>query len=532
MLLAVGIPIFLLELAIGQKFQTSGAVAFRSIHPTLAGVGIAASTITFIVALYYNIIVAWSLWFLFHSFTTGPLPWDESAGGALRFWEVSTLQCRPSDAPELLLNGTAEQAAGCTWTPETPWPQEPGIFATGGLVWPLVGCLALAWVLVWLCVYKGIASAGKVAWVTALLPYAVLLVFLIRGFTLEGAHEGLRFFLVPNFSRLADPLVWVQAASQIFYSTGIGWGTLIAFSSYNEPNHNFVRDAWLVPLINCGTSFLAGLVVFSTLGFMAHSSGVAVEDLQLQGSGLAFVVYPAAISQMPASPFFAVLFFVMLLCLGIDSQFSMVETVLSALGDSEVLPQLTRAQRAAAVCTLMFLLGLVFVTRGGLHWVNLVDSYSANLTLFMIGAIECVAVAWHYGTHRLAGDVLQMTGWRLPKAVLWNYKYAIPVLLAILVVQSMVSSIISANPFPPAAVGLGWVIALVSAVPIVVVAAWVYVRSRKVASPATTGGLPQELPPSKRGAVPELTSVASDVLGEGVESGVEMVMPKNNFSVT
>ena len=71
--------------------------------------------------------------------------------------------------------------------------------------------------------------------------YFVLFILLVRGLTLPGAASGLRYYLVPNFSKLTDGKVWVAAASQIFYSTGIGWGTLIAFASYNDPSHNFVR---------------------------------------------------------------------------------------------------------------------------------------------------------------------------------------------------------------------------------------------------------------------------------------------------
>lgn len=126
----------------------------------------------------------------------------------------------------------------------------------------------------------------------------MLFILLVRGLTLEGAlrlpstspgaprtspflratgaSTGLRYYLTPDFSKLTDGKVWIAAASQIFYSTGIGWGTLIAFASYNAPSHNFVRDAWLVPLINCGTSFLAGLVVFSVLGYLANLRGVEV----------------------------------------------------------------------------------------------------------------------------------------------------------------------------------------------------------------------------------------------------------------
>ena len=52
---------------------------------------------------------------------------------------------------------------------------------------------------------------------------------------------------MPQWSKLQDSTVWIAAASQIFYSCGVGWGTLVAFASYNDQSHNFVRDAWLVP---------------------------------------------------------------------------------------------------------------------------------------------------------------------------------------------------------------------------------------------------------------------------------------------
>lgn len=78
---------------------------------------------------------------------------------------------------------------------------------------------------------------------TAIFPYVVLLVLLGRGVTLPGARLGLQYYLTPSWSKLASPTVWIAAASQIFYSCGVGWGTLVAFASYNDQSHNFVRDA-------------------------------------------------------------------------------------------------------------------------------------------------------------------------------------------------------------------------------------------------------------------------------------------------
>jgi len=300
----------------------------------------------------------------------------------------------------------------------------------------------------------------------------VLAIMLVRGLTLEGASIGLKWYLTPRFDKLGDPGVWVAAASQIFYSLGIGWGTLPAFASYNEHHHNFTRDAWLVPLINCSTSFLAGLVVFSILGSMSASSGIAIDDMSIEGSGLAFVVYPAAIAKLPASPFFALLFFLMLLCLGLDSQFSMVETVLTHIVDAGIGRRFKRAHRSLALCASMFVLSLLFVTRGGLYWVQLVDGFAANLTLFMVGAVECVAVAWIYGADRFAMDALEMTGVRLPKPLLWNYKLIVPLLLVALTIQAFVSTALGEYHLPTYGIFIGWCLALVSALPIPGLALW------------------------------------------------------------
>lgn len=84
------------------------------------------------------------------------------------------------------------------------------------------------------------------------------------------------------------------------------------------------RDALLTSCINSATSFIAGFVIFSVLGYMAHKSGQNIEDVATEGPGLVFVVYPAAIATMPGSTFWALIFFMMLLTLGLDSSVSSI----------------------------------------------------------------------------------------------------------------------------------------------------------------------------------------------------------------
>ena len=159
----------------------------------------------------------------------------------------------------------------------------------------------------------------QVVWFTALFPYFVLIILLIRGLTLPGAGEGIKYYLTPNFSALGDANVWVDAATQVFFSLGPGFGVLLAFASYNRFHNNVYRDALLTSAVNSATSFLAGFVIFSVLGYMAHRNNVEVKDVAAEGPGLVFIVYPEAIATFPGAPFFSVMFFLMLLTLGLDS---------------------------------------------------------------------------------------------------------------------------------------------------------------------------------------------------------------------
>jgi solute carrier family 6 (neurotransmitter transporter, serotonin) member 4 len=219
----------------------------------------------------------------------------------------------------------------------------------------LAFCVFGVFVLVYFSLWKGVKSTGKAVWVTALAPYVVLIVLLFRGVTLPGAAEGIRYYLTPEWEKLKNTKVWIDAASQIFFSLGPGFGTLLALSSYNKFNNNCYRDALLTSSINCLTSFLAGFVIFSVLGYMAHVQKVGVDEVGLevkqlfvrsfrsnftnfslktsQGPGLVFIVYPEAISLMTGSTFWSIIFFLMLITLGLDSTFGGLEAMITALCD-------------------------------------------------------------------------------------------------------------------------------------------------------------------------------------------------------
>ncbi|XP_073933870.1 inactive sodium-dependent neutral amino acid transporter B(0)AT3 isoform X2 [Castor canadensis] len=250
-----GIPLFHLELAVGQRLRRGSIGVWKTISPYLGGVGLGCFTISFLVSLYYNTVLTWVLWFFLNSFQH-PLPWSTCPMNLNRTGFVQ--ECQGSSTVNYFwyrktLNITAD------------------ISDSGNIQWWLLLCLATCWAVVYLCVIRGIESTGKVIYFTALFPYLVLTIFLIRGLTLPGAADGLVYLFTPNMHILQDPRVWLDAATQIFFSLSLAFGGHIAFASYNPPRNNCEKDAVIISLVNSMTSLYASITIFSIMGFKANN---------------------------------------------------------------------------------------------------------------------------------------------------------------------------------------------------------------------------------------------------------------------
>jgi len=199
-----------------------------------------------------------------------------------------------------------------------------------------------------------------------------------------------------------------------------------------------------------------------------------IEEVAKSGPGLAFVVYPEAIAQMPYSPVWAVLFFFMLLTLGLDSQFAMMEAVMTGLLDEY--PKYLRKHKEiflAILSVIMFLIGLTHVTQGGAYVLNLLDYQSGGLSLLFLGFFEAVAVSWFYGTERFMNDIEVMVGKRPSMWWVFCWKYCAPTIILGIFFFSLAnwSGVAYGNyKYPPWAEFLGWCIALSSMLWIPVVA--------------------------------------------------------------
>ncbi|XP_059966837.1 sodium- and chloride-dependent transporter XTRP3 isoform X3 [Mesoplodon densirostris] len=420
MLTVEGVPLLYLELAVGQRMRQGSIGAWRTINPYLSGVGVASVVVSFFLSMYYNVINAWAFWYLFHSFQD-PLPWSmcplngnrtgydeecEKASSTQYFWYRKTLNISPS------------------------------IQESGAVQWELALCLILAWLLVYLCILRGTESTGKM-------------------------------------EQLANPKAWINAATQIFFSLGLGFGSLIAFASYNEPSNNCQKHAIIVSIINSSTSIFASVVAFSIYGFKAtfnyesclnkvillltnsfdlEDGFLTVSNLEevksylasaypskysevfpqikncsleseletaVQGTGLAFIVYTEAIKDMEASQLWAVLYFFMLLMLGVGSMLGNTAAILTPLTDSEVISSyLPKEAISGLVCLVSCAIGLVFTMEAGNYWFDIFNDYAATLPLLLIVLVEAAAVCYLYGLKRFESDLKAMTG----HALNWYWK--------------------------------------------------------------------------------------------------------------
>ncbi|KAL3861994.1 hypothetical protein ACJMK2_008000 [Sinanodonta woodiana] len=488
----IGKPMYFMELVLGQ-YSGKGPTTVWALNPSAKGVGISQALISIIVTIYYNVIIAYILYYFFASMQ-GTLPWMvckeewkqygcvEQTTKRLKYCDNSDVITRSVTDCRCTLNATFDSSLpfNCTNTTYTGEPtgvaelyfyKEVIHKATnmypedvGPPSWKLALCLLLSWIIVVVCLIKGIRSSGKVVYFTATFPYIILLILLIRGATLDGALDGVIFFVVPKWEKLLDLKIWVAAAGQMFFSLGISFGSIMMFGSFNKFKNNVYGDAMVIAVMDLATSIIAGFVIFMTLGGMAKTMGVGIEDVAKGGYGLAFVAYPEALSTMPIPQLWSVLFFFMLFTLGLDSEFAMLETALTCIQDE--FPHLRKHKGCLCVGAgiICYLIAIPCITPVGDYIVGLMDGFGADFSLLFVATCECIAVMWVYGVKRFISDTTYMLGRSPTPVVYWGFcwVFCAPILVGLLFIYRMATY----NPpkinknldYPGFAQVIGWLI--------------------------------------------------------------------------
>uniref|UniRef100_A0A8L0DLS0 Transporter n=1 Tax=Oncorhynchus mykiss TaxID=8022 RepID=A0A8L0DLS0_ONCMY len=420
-LVLCGVPLFLMETSLGQYTSLGGVSAWRSICPLFGGLGFASQVMILHGCVYYIVVLAWALFYLVHSFQS-ELPWAHCNNT----WNTDT--CVLFDCQNLTSGtGLPENATSPViefWEREV-LQLSSGPDELGPVSWRLALCLLLVWVVCYFCVWKGVKSTGK---------------------------------------------VWMDAGTQIFFSYGICLGSLTALGSYNKYNNDCYKDCFSLCLLNSCTSFLAGFAIFSVLGFMAQEQGVDIADVAQSGPGLAFIAYPRAVAMMPLPQLWAVCFFLMIIMLGLDTQFVSLEALMTSVTD--LYPMVIRRGYRREllllmVCVVCFLVGLVMVTPGGLYVFQIYDHYSCSgASLLLLSIFQSVAVGWVYGPDRFNDNIKHMIGYSPLPFFKLCWRYLTPAMCTATFVFSLVCwsplSLGKGIVAPGWATALGWLLTLSS----------------------------------------------------------------------
>jgi len=369
-LIVAGIPLLMLEFAIGKKMNQAAPGAFAAVNKHLEWFGWFAVGIGFVICTYYSAIMSYCVNYFVYSFG---LAWG--------------------DDPAAFFN---ERVLGQTNNPDQPWE-------LGSFRWPLFLGLLVAWALILVCVWKGTRTVGKVVWVTVLGPWALLILFVIRGVTLDGAVGGLSYYVTPDWETLwnFNPApgevgahrLWLAAISQVFFSLTVGFGVMIAYGSFMDDKTCIVKNSWIIGLADALTAIVGGFAVFGALGHKAAADGVPIEQVVESGPGLTFVTYPEIINGLPFPNLFGILFFVMLSLLAIDSAFSLVEALSAAVRDKF---GFTHRKANLVVSIAGLACGMPYMFGSGMHWLDIVDHFMNFFGLSLVVLGTCLVIGWYY----------------------------------------------------------------------------------------------------------------------------------------
>ena len=371
-LLAAGLPILFLDYALGHRFRGSPPAVFRRLSTGLEWLGWLQVFICFVIMTYYAVVVAWSLRYMFFSVN---IAWgDDAAGFFQHYIGMDRLGSEVAYSPSVVM----------------------------GVALPLLFVWGFGLVVTALGVSGGVEKANKIFLPLLVIMFAGLVV---RALLLPGAGEGLNALFTPKWSALLDYQVWMAAFGQIFFSLSVGFGIMLTYASYLQRRRsNLVGTGLVAGFANSSFELFAGIGVFATLGFMAHTQHVGISEMKITGPSLSFITFPTVISQMPGGALFG------------PKKASLVVGIPAAV--------------------LSFVL---FATSSGLPDLDVVDAFINNIGVVASAIIMCVVVAWLLRRTKLLQDHLNAVSESRMIGLWWRVLVGavVPVLLGYMFIQTL-----------------------------------------------------------------------------------------------
>ena len=417
-----GIPIMVLEFSMGHKTHKSAPGAFKFLNHSWEWLGWLQVFTCFGIVIYYSVIIGWSL--AYGLFALKGLAWG-------------------TDTSTFFFSEYLKISDG---------------FKLGGFNPQVAIPLIIVWIIILISVIGGVKDGiEKANKIFMPLLFILILVILIRGVTLDGALAGLDYMFKPDFKKILNPNVWIAAYGQVFYSMSIAFGIMVTYSSYLSDDSDISNNAFMTGFADTSFSLLAGITVFSIIGYMAGSQGKEVSEVAGSGGiGLAFIVFPEAVNSLPGlNGIFGAVFFLVLAFAGLTSAISLAEVVISSFIDKF---HYNRKKASIVIMIIQAAISMVYATGGGLYILDIVDHFINNYNIVISGLIELVLIAWVYKLNDFKDLINKVSEFRI--GIWWDFclKFLTPIFLAVFLALKIREDLrVPYESYPQAAlVGLGW----------------------------------------------------------------------------
>lgn len=429
-LIAAGFPLLFLDYVVGQKYRGAPPTAYKRMVKSAEPIGWWQVLVCAIIGIYYASVLGWAGSYVLFSFG--------------QQWGADT---------EAFFFKTFLQNADTlnfTFVPNLLWSLV--------LVWLVVLFIMFAGV------KKGIELSNRIFIPLLVVMFTILVVQSLR---LPGATEGLNAFFTPNWSAMADPKVWLAAFGHVFFSMSIGFGIMVTYASYLKRNANLTGSGLVVGFANSSFELLAGIGIFSALGFMAQASGKPVAEVVSGGIGLAFIAYPKIISSMgDLGNIIGFLFYASLTVAGLTSMVSILEVPISAFRDKFGWSRNKAVSIVGGVSAVISI--LMFSTQNAITFVDIIDNFANNIGI-VLGAI--LSIIWVFWLNRslipvLTNHINRISSFKVGKGWVFTLTVITPVALIaalILTLKSLLTEGYGEYPMMTQAI-FGWGVVAILAV--------------------------------------------------------------------
>lgn len=295
----MGIPQYFLEISVGQYFQESVFYIYQKPGKKFGGVVYSIFLLCLLIGCYYIYIFSYATLYLYHLFF-GDLPWAQDGDLQTMMTESNTF------FKENILKFSETKSE---------------MFEIN---FPLLAAFALCSTLTYFTIRRELLKDYRLVLAKVALPFVILLLLVLKVFTLPGFFYGFYHLTIPNVLNLMNPRSWVAAAEQVLFQLSLGAGTLTNLGAIRRKKSSVLKPCFILPILNGIGSCITAVLIYGFLGYLSKTYDLQIDDMPLKGEGMMFTVYPMIFSTLQYGKFFFGIFLMIFIISGIDSQVTII----------------------------------------------------------------------------------------------------------------------------------------------------------------------------------------------------------------